>query len=153
MPVRLIRSVAFTYGSPYVFSSAQIRTNWPGVLHPPTRTMDSMRTCSFDVPVGQQPFPGCNDLHRDELQHCHKYLAEVPPMFPRTASTISTKRPCRGLGIVSMGLLANILADAVLYGLMMIAFHSEIRTMIVRIDRSTLLHTGFDKAIQRFTVG
>src|SRR5260363_18341 len=77
----------------------------------------------------------------------------VPPVFPRTASTISTKRPCRGLGIVSMGLLANILADAVLYGLMMIAFHSEIRTMIVRIDRSTLLHTGFDKAIQRFTVG
>src|SRR5260363_325725 len=57
MPVRLIRSVAFTYGSPYVFSSAQIRTNWPGVLHPPTRTMDSMRTCSFEVPVGNSRFP------------------------------------------------------------------------------------------------
>src|SRR5260364_432471 len=87
------------------------------------------------------------------LRHFSTVAFSVPPVFPRTASTISTKRPCRGVGIVSMGLRANILADAVLYGLMMIAFHSEIRTMIVRIDRSTLLHTGFDKAIQRFTVG
>lgn len=52
-----------------------------------------------------------------------------------------------------MGLLADILADAVPYGLLMIAFHSEIRTMIVRIDGSTLLHTGIDKVMQRFMAG
>src|SRR5260363_234598 len=77
----------------------------------------------------------------------------VPPVFPRTASTISPKSPCRGSGIVSMGLLANILEDAVIYGLMIIAFRFELRTIIGRIYRGTLLHTGFDKAIQHFTVG